>query len=217
MPASDTYARFYVHPQLQGDDTIKAGGPRYKDVVYIEIFIKGTKNTSFSRPKREQDEADYPKAWQAFKDNSFELTDGTPISVLPGIGPSQAMDLKSLGIMSVEEMADLSDQAAIGNPGMVTLRKRAQAYLAASAVQEEEPEPGEPVNVEEMEGDASVVPAQGNQGLTSILEDTVPNIVNVLDDLSKSDLDRLRKAERSGKGRKGLIKEINERLKDVAA
>ena len=127
MPAKDTYARFYVHPQLQGDDIIAEGGPRYKDVIYIEIFIKGTKNSSFSRPKRPEDEIEYPKAWAAFKAGDFEMTDGTPIKVLPGIGPSQAIELQSLGILSVEEMAELDDGQVLGNPGMITLRNRAKA------------------------------------------------------------------------------------------
>lgn len=213
MPA-DTYARFYVHPQLQGDDTIKAGGPRFKDVVYVEIFTKGSKNTSFSRPKKAQDEVDYPKAWQAFKENNIELTDGTPISVLPGIGPSQALELQAQGVLSIEELADLSDSVVLGVPGMLTLRKRAKAYLAASAITDEEPEDN---SFEVDDSDPNVVPAEGNTGLTSILDDNVANIVNVLDDLSQQDLSRLLSAEENGKARKGLMKEITERLKGVAA
>lgn len=211
MPA-DTYARFYVHPQPQGDDTIKAGGPRFKDVVYVEIFIKGSKNTSFSRPIKEQDKTDYPKAWQAFKENSFEMTDGTPISVLPGIGPSQKIELQSQGILSVEELAELNDAVVVGIPGMVTLRNRAKAYLAASAVLDEPEADDEPVDIEELNNSPDVIPAEDNRGITAILSETAPNIINVLGDLSTGELQRLREAEMSGKHRKGLIKAIDQRL-----
>ncbi len=210
--AADTYARFYVHPQPQGEDTIKSGGPRFKDVVYAEIFVKGSKNTSSSRPIKEQDKTDYPKAWQAFKENSFEMTDGTPISVLPGIGPSQKIELQSQGILSVEELAELNDSVVVGVSGMVTLRNRAKAYLAASAVLDEPEVDSDPVDIEELNSSPDVIPAEGNQGVTAILSDTAPNIIDVLGDLSTGELQRIRDAEMSGKQRKGLIKAINQRL-----
>jgi hypothetical protein len=160
MPASDTYARFYVHPQLQGDESIEQGRDVYKDVVYAEIMIKGDKNTSFSRPMKEEDKENYPRAWSAFKQNDFELSDGTPIKMLPGMSPSAEIELRGLGINTVEDMAELNDGVVLGNPGMVTLRKRAQAYIAACEVAPEKQEEvkGDPVDVEEMENDPAVVP-----------------------------------------------------------
>jgi predicted RecB family nuclease len=152
MPA-DTYARFYVHPQLQHDDT-------YKDVVYVEIFIKGDKNTSFSRPMKEEDKTMYPNGWNAFKDQDFELSDGTPLQAIPGMSPSAMIELKSTGINTVEDLAELSDGVVLGHPGMVTLRKRAQAYIAASEVEKEPEVADDPVDVEQMKNDPDVIPAK---------------------------------------------------------
>jgi hypothetical protein len=158
----DTYARFYVHPQLQGDESIKQGRDVYKDVIYVEVMIKGDKNTSFSRPMQEQDKEDYPKAWAAYKENDYELSDGTPIKMMPGMSPSAEIELRSMGINSVEDLAALHDGVVLGNPGMVTLRKRAQAYVAACMVKPEKEESTEqeeePVNVEEMENTPEIVP-----------------------------------------------------------
>jgi len=133
MPADDqlpTYARFYVHSQLQGDpNPSEHNKPVYKDVVYAEVMIKGDKNTSFARPKRDSDEKDYPMAWKAFVEGNDDYSEGTPLKNIPGVGLSDQRNLQSEGIMSVEDLAALDDNVVLGRAGMVDLRKKAQAYL----------------------------------------------------------------------------------------
>lgn len=152
--SADTYGRFYLHPQKQADDS-------FKDVIYVEIFIKGDKNTSFSRPMKEADKAAYPLAWKSFSENSPVIATGNPISVLPGIGPSQALQLQAVGIASVEDLVSLSEAALHNIQGARLLQQRAKAFLAAMSVKDdgnEEIEP--PVDVDEMAGDNDVVPAE---------------------------------------------------------
>lgn len=146
----DTYGRFYLHPQKQADG-------QYKDVIYVEIFIKGDKNTSFSRPKVDEDEKTYPNGWKAFVSGQPSITEGNPIGMLPGIGPSEVMNLNAVGIMSIEDLAEL-DEAAMGKlKGGRTLNQRAKAYLAALGVKDEESAPEEPpVDVEALKSDPSV-------------------------------------------------------------
>ncbi len=130
MPASNTYARFYTHPVLNVVETKKIGHEFYEDTIYAEIFIKGDKNTSFGRPKIEQDETDYPKAWTAFSKGIEIQETGTGLNNLPNISPSAQMNLNATGIMTIEDLAELDDSVVIGVQGMLDLRKRAQAYLA---------------------------------------------------------------------------------------
>jgi predicted flap endonuclease-1-like 5' DNA nuclease len=154
MPAHpDTYARFYTHPQPQN-------GGGFKDVVYVEIFIKGNKNTTFSKPATDQDKADYPKAWAAYDQNNPDLCDGNPIGSLPGVGPSQVMALKSLGIFSIEDMATLGEPGINDVPGGRTLQKRARAYLEALSVEAEQEDVPEPVNVAALNNSPEVIPTQ---------------------------------------------------------
>ena len=132
MPADQitTYARFYTHSQKRGDpNPIENSKPLYQDVIFAEIMIKGDKNTSFGRPKCDQDETDYPKAWEAFTHNNEDYSEGTILTVLPGVGLSDRRNMESQGIMCVEDLASLVDNVVIGNPGMVNLRKQAKAYL----------------------------------------------------------------------------------------
>lgn len=140
MPAHpDTYARFYTHAQLQGDGS-------HKDKVYVEIHIKGNKNTSFGREATEDDKRDYHKAWAAYENNNPDLCDGNPISMLPGVGPSQAIAFQGLGIFSIEDLAELGEPGINNVPGGRNLQKRAKAYLEALKVEPEEEIVPEPVD-----------------------------------------------------------------------
>lgn len=129
MPAS-TYARFYTHPVKNVVKSTKEA-PFFEDVVYAEIFIKGDKNTSFGRPKIEQDEEDYPKAWAAYSKGVEVQETGMGLNFLPNLSPSMQMNLNATGVMTIEDLAELDDSVVLGVQGMVDLRKRAIAYLAA--------------------------------------------------------------------------------------
>ena len=131
MPTADTYARFYIHPSLKSG-TAKSSSAIYDDEIYAEIFIKGSTNTSYGRPKKDQDEIDFKEEWEAYVNNCDYVSSGTPLSALPTIGPSAEMNLNAKGIKSVEDLAGLSDAIVIGGErGMLELRNRAQAYLDA--------------------------------------------------------------------------------------
>jgi len=148
--AGDTYGRFYLHPQKQADG-------QYQDVIYVEIFIKGDKNTSFSRPKKDEDETTYPNGWKAFVSGQPSITEGNPVGMLPGIGPSEAMNLNAVGIMSIEDLAELDEAGVEKLKNGRTLTKRAKAYLAALQEKDEEEAPEEPpVDVEALQNDPTV-------------------------------------------------------------
>jgi hypothetical protein len=130
MPAHpDTYARFFMHPQPQGDSANVTG---HKDVLYIEVHVKGSKNTSSSRPATEQDKVNYPRAWKAYETNSSDALDGTPIACL-NLGPSQVLDLNALGFFTVEELAEAGEAVIANVKGGQLFQKRAKAYLKAMA------------------------------------------------------------------------------------
>ena len=129
MPTSDTYARFYIHPSLISGKA-KTDTAIYDDKLYAEIFIKGSTNTSFSRPKTDQDEIDFKEEWSAYSNNEDYKSSGTSLRTLPNIGPSAEMNLNAKGVMSVEDLASLADGVVFGESGMVDLRKQAQAYMA---------------------------------------------------------------------------------------
>ena len=130
MPTASTYARFYIHPALI-EGKRGSSSAKFDDILYAEIFIKGSTNTSFSRPKTDKDEMDFKEEWAAYQNNEDYATQGTNLSALPTIGPSAEMNLNAKGINTVEDLAGLDDSVVIGERGMLELRQRAQAYLDA--------------------------------------------------------------------------------------
>ena len=166
MPTADTYARFYIHPSLK-EGRKGTSEAVYDDVRYTEIFIKGSTNTSFSRPKEDKDEQLFAEEWQAYMNNEDFVSRGTNLSVLPTIGPSAQMNLNAKGINSVEDLAGLSDAVVIGERGMLELRQRAQAYLDALdpqlAIDREIKENAQQATIEELKRQVEELQAGGAQ------------------------------------------------------
>ena len=158
------YAEFHIHPVLQAAESNKQGRHIYKDEIYIQIQIKGQKTQIRDRKMKEEDKFDYPNAWERWQRKNESLTDGTPIKMMPGIGPSMEMELRGLGIRSVEDLKSMTDAACTSMRGGYTLRTRAIQYLAAAAVpqdvrdtidQKTQNEP--PVDVDVLKNDPTVI------------------------------------------------------------
>jgi len=133
MAREDLLGRFFHHPQRQNDGT-------YKDVIYVEIRVKGDRNTTFSRPKIEDDEEDFPGPWKAFKKSQPEEINGTPVSALPRVTESDRLNLAEMGVYTVEDLAALNDQAISNIKMGHDVRRRAKAYMAAMAEEPDESE-----------------------------------------------------------------------------
>jgi predicted flap endonuclease-1-like 5' DNA nuclease len=159
------YAEFHLHPVLQPEESHKQGRPVHKDELYIQIQIKGQKNQIRDRKSNEQDKTDFPKAWTIWNNKEKELVLGTPLSAIPGIGPSMELELKQLGIHTVEDMAALTDATMDKFRGARMLKQRAVAYLEAIKIfpepeeQPEKTETDEPVDIALMNRSADVIPA----------------------------------------------------------
>lgn len=131
MPAGEpTYAEFYIHPRLNVMESRKEQRQIYEDEIWVEIKIKGSENSTFTRAKKPEDELKWPDAWAKFKGEEIENT-GTSLRVLPSISPAAEKNLSALGVNTVEDLANLGDEHVIGFRGMIQFRKEAQAYLAA--------------------------------------------------------------------------------------
>ena len=152
MPAQETYGKFYQHAQLDGHHFQETGEKKFNDVVMVEVFIKGNSSASISK-RVFNDKGDpvltetgesyidlYPRAWAAYNREQGAELDGTPLRSMAGIGAGQIMNLNAQGIETVEDLAGLLDNVVIGEPGMLDLRKKAQAYLASLHPEQQEAE-----------------------------------------------------------------------------
>lgn len=128
---SHLIARFYVHPVLDVEKSQETGRKIERRVDYVELRVKGDKNASFSRPVSEQDQEDFPDAWKRFKKEGGDhgAYAGIGVAMLPGIAIGQVDELQELGVITIEDLANLLDVHASKMKEGMTLKNRAKAYL----------------------------------------------------------------------------------------
>lgn len=131
------YAEFFIEAVQDQEKTREAGRPIFKDVEMISIRILGDKNTHVVRPidykgthTTPPDNVRFAKAYAQFKDKNLQVNEGTPVTEWGILSKSQAMTFKSLGIHTVEALANVSD-ANLQNLGMGArdYRDKAKAFI----------------------------------------------------------------------------------------
>lgn len=129
-PSTDTWPRFHMAEVEDVLASERAGRGIFRDEERVELNFP---DNPYSKPvQRVTDEhrERWPKEYEAFRRGQDIAVSGTPIDYLPGIKPSMVRELKALDIMTVEQMANLSDpgvqRIAMGGR---QLKERAQAYL----------------------------------------------------------------------------------------
>lgn len=120
MPEANVKATFY-RSSLNGVE---------KD--FVSISVTGSKD-QFVGPVRPTDLERFPEAWAAYKEGKKVEKVGTPLTELPGIDEARIRELTVKEIETVEELADLSDGAAMNmGPIFVEFKKIARLYLEAN-------------------------------------------------------------------------------------
>ena len=110
------------------------GKPEFDLVDFIEIRNPGDMLNVIDRPASDQDKAEYPHQWQAYKNaTEFRPKSGTPVEDWPRLDVAMVAKLKAIGFHTVEQIAECSD-AQCQNIGMgcYELRTKATAYVEAA-------------------------------------------------------------------------------------
>lgn len=122
--------RFYNKEKLDKKQSDIDGRPRYRLVPYVEIFAPGQiRNTRIDRKARDEDKQRWPQQWEKFEKASDEV-DGTPIEAWPYLNRAQVAELKAIGFLTVESVAETPDSGLerLG-PGARDLQNRARQWL----------------------------------------------------------------------------------------
>lgn len=127
------YAVFFTDAMRDEYASNEQGRPIYKDTEFVRIICPGDKTNIVVRPARDADRSRFPRQYAAFKRGEQEQVVGTPLSQWPLMGRSQVEEFRSLGIMSVEHLAELRDDIKLKIPGAVQLCQRAKDWLAAAS------------------------------------------------------------------------------------
>ena len=95
-----------------------AGRRIYDEVDFVSIQHPGEREQKIDRPvKPLEDPYRWPTQWSAYQKNQEQVAEGTPIDLLFPNNPALADNLKSAGITTVEQLANLS-ATGMHNVGM---------------------------------------------------------------------------------------------------
>lgn len=121
---------FYLHAIQNNFKSEQEGRPVFDDVEKVRIIIPGDKHTRVEERVTDEHRQRWPRQYEAFKTGLEQSPEGFPIELWPPISPALALNLKALGIPTVEALSVVTD-AALGNIGIGAreLRAKAKAYL----------------------------------------------------------------------------------------
>jgi hypothetical protein len=105
------------------------GRPIYDDIPHIRIHVPGDKNSVVEAPVTEEDKVRFASRWEKFQKNMAQSPEGTPLEMWPQLSISQVYEFKALGVMTVEQLAGMSDAHAGKFMGGNELRRRAETFL----------------------------------------------------------------------------------------
>lgn len=124
---------FYLESVKQGFASEKAGRDIHKDVPYVWIRFVGDRTREVKREVRDIDKEEFPKQWLAFERQQEVAHEGTPIENWPAVGKSTALNLKSLNVHTVEQLAAVNDGLIMNlGTGATDLREKAKVWLSAA-------------------------------------------------------------------------------------
>ena len=133
---SHVIPRFY-EITTKTDQIDDNGLPVFRTVEYVELLIAGDKSNAPTKRVndgiREQFHEQYT-FWKAKKANPDMVGDGIPLSLWPVMPAEMAKALEYINVFTVQQLANLSDQA-ISKPGAIGLRdmrEKAKAFMESA-------------------------------------------------------------------------------------
>ena len=134
MAEEGVHAKFYKNAVLHGFKSKEEGRPVYIDQDWIHITVAGMDKDIIERKATEQDKERFAREWELYQKGQEQAKVGTPLEMWPAMTPGRVATLKGLNILTVEDMATLSDTGCqkVGM-GAYELRSAAQKYLNAAA------------------------------------------------------------------------------------
>jgi hypothetical protein len=126
--------RFFTNSVLDPIASERAGRPIFRDREEVELLIPGNPYNIPCYVVTDEHRNRWPKQYEAYRAGKEMATTGTPLEEWSILRRSQVLELKALNIFTVEQAANIDDNACqrIGMGG-VRIRELAKAYLDEAA------------------------------------------------------------------------------------
>lgn len=138
-PDSVLAVTFYTRAVKNNFKSMQENRPIFEDRVFVRIIPPGDGKNIIDTFANDADKKRFSRQWAHFQNtkggDSREI--GTPVSEWTLLTPSQVEELRGVKFFTVEQIAGASDTqlqsiGMIAGTSPMTLRTRAQAYLAAA-------------------------------------------------------------------------------------
>ena len=124
--------RFYRRAVLNASKSANEGRQIYDEKDYIIIQTPGDRLSNIDTPVEDEHKVRFAEQWDRYQKQQSEPETGTPVSMTPWISVGLAMELKAMGINTIEALAQLPDVHVSKLMGGNELKRKAQAFLDAS-------------------------------------------------------------------------------------
>lgn len=127
---SKAFAFFFSKAKQIPSLSREEGKPVWQDRDYIRVQQPGERD-AVELEATEVHKARWPREWEHYKAGRTVKHEGTPLSLIFPDSEAMILNLRSLAIYTVEELADIPDSATGTIPFGGTLKDKAKKYLAA--------------------------------------------------------------------------------------
>jgi len=122
--------KFFLHPKQNQIKTKEAGRPIFEDIPYIQIMQPGNKDSVKVAPATARDKQRFPEHYRKFvAREDQEALEGTPLREWAGVTASQCKEFEFLNILTVEQLAAVSDSNGQGIMGLGFLKEKAAKFI----------------------------------------------------------------------------------------
>lgn len=122
---------FKREPKLMVAQSEIQGRQIWEDRDYAYVHQPGDTNPvrieAFAMHQRR-----WPKAWAAYQAGRTEIPDGTMLSILFPADPGIPLNLKTMGVHTIEQLAEVEDSLLHNIPFGGTLKQKAIKYMASA-------------------------------------------------------------------------------------
>lgn len=125
---SKTFAFFFSKAKEMPALSREEGKPVWKDIDYVRVQQPGERDAVVleATPVHKQR---WAREWDAYKAGKEVPHEGTPLTVIFPDSEAMILNLRTLGVYTIEELARVSDSATANIPFGGTLKQKAAKYL----------------------------------------------------------------------------------------
>jgi len=143
--------------------SVKEGRIVGADIEMVEVIVAGDRTQTWYGKVTDEHRNRWPVLYQAWKKGEEPPVQGTPLEQWPLISTSFLHELKSLGVRTVEQMANLTDTQAQGFMSGMAWRAKALEFLNKDGTAAEKTIRDLQARLAELEG-KQTSPAAASQG-----------------------------------------------------